>query len=152
MTERTERLRVVAEAVSWLGTPFIWHAQIKGPKGGADCGTFPAAVYRDAGIFDEPMHDLSPQWHLHADVDGSVKEEYLDRLAKHMREIKQLEVQPGDFIVTKIGLAYSHGAIVLDTYPRIIHCYGRGVRRSNALADSIWLGQLVRYFSPWGRS
>ena len=112
MNETQQRAAVVAEARSWLRTPYVSHAKLKGI--GADCGTFLAAVYANAGIFlAKDLPDLPPQWFMHGD-----REWYLEYLAQYAVEYgiplswPPPSPQPGDIICAKHGRAFSHGAIV----------------------------------------
>ena len=82
LQELQQRAAVVAEARSWLRTPYSSHAKLKGI--GADCGTFLAAVYANAGVFvAKDLPDLPPQWFMHSD-----REWYLEYLAKYAVEYK----------------------------------------------------------------
>src|SRR5262249_4757318 len=75
------RAAVVAEAESWIGTPFHHAARVKGA--GVDCLMLLAEVYERAGIVPhlEPPFYV-PDWHLHRDA-----ERYLEGLAPHAHEI-----------------------------------------------------------------
>ena len=42
------RQQVVAEALSWIGTPYIKNGRVKGV--GADCATILFCVYRNCGL------------------------------------------------------------------------------------------------------
>ena len=143
--EAEERAAVAREARRWEGTPFHWRAQIPGPQGGADCATFPCAVYQNVGLFTIPVHDMPEQWHLHRG-----REEYVETIAPFMRECTIGEIREGDFLMTRIGRLYSHGGIVVG-WPLLVHCYGFGVHCVNVLTDAVWRGQENRYFSPWGK-
>src|SRR5438477_6260990 len=83
------RTAVVAEAESWIGTPFHHAARIKGA--GTDCLMLLAEVYERAGItghIDPPFY--VPDWHLHRDA-----ERYLEGLVRYARDIPG-PPQPGD--------------------------------------------------------
>ncbi len=110
----TQREAVLAEAKSWLGTPYHPNAAVKGA--GVDCAMMPLAVY-GAVLPDLPKLPTPryvQQWHLHRG-----EELYLN----HVRELGCMEVehpQPGDFALFRQGRLFSHGAIVLR-WPQIIH-------------------------------
>ncbi|MDP9039576.1 MAG: hydrolase [Acidobacteriota bacterium] len=126
----SERNAVVAEARSWLRTPYHHRANIKGS--GADCALFPLAVYTSVlGLVAPPLPPYVQQFNLH-----SSEEKYLTYVREFgAREIQQDEVQPGDFALWRIGRCYSHGAIVLE-WPNIIHAVNpRGVILGNASSD-----------------
>ncbi len=107
------REKVVAEALSWLNTPYAHNKACRGV--GADCALFPLAVYENVGVLPHaPVPEYSPQWFLHHS-----EEIYLNAvLARGATETSV--PQPGDFALWRIGRCYSHGAIVIK-WPTIIH-------------------------------
>jgi len=118
----TTRAAVVAEAMTWLGTPHHHRARVKGD--GVDCGQLPAAVFEACGLIPhcdpgEYPHD----WHLHQDEERYLEhvERFCDRLPDGMQPL------PGDLILFRYGRCISHGALVVE-WPLIIHaCVGQGV-------------------------
>jgi cell wall-associated NlpC family hydrolase len=159
--EANERTRVVAEACDWVGTPFVWQQRVKGPKGGADCGTFLAAVYEAAGIFRVDAKELrradgeriGAQWNQNQDDEiylRFVLKHASEIVLAHMHEQTQENIRPGDLALVKVGRCWAHGAIV-TAWPKIIHNYGQtGVLPASAATNEMWLGQPIRFFSPWG--
>ena len=145
--EMAQRERVVAEARSWIGTPYHSGARLKGV--GVDCAQLPAAVYRAAGMIDEiPVGAYSAQWHLHHS-----EELYL---AEVMARAHQIDCRPaqGDFVLFRVGHCMAHGAIVVE-WPVIIHAVtGQGVRLGDAARDPFARKLLIdrdpRYFTLWG--
>lgn len=135
----TERAAVVSAARSWIGTPYHHRAMLKGV--GADCVTFIAGVFAEAGLIPAvtELPEYSPQFHLNRD-----DEIYLDALAGRFAEIEG-PPQPGDLVLWRFGRAFSHGGIVAE-WPAVIHAlWGAGVQlddasRSNRLA-TIGLGE-----------
>lgn len=141
----SERQLVCAEAVSWLRTPFVDCARVKGV--GVDCGQYLAGVFERAGIFPPvAIQPYSPQWHLHHE-----EEMYATEVLKYMREIREAEVQPGDVVLYWAGRCHSHGAIALDWPRRIIHAVKaqRGVVYSDPLQDRFLTNRRRRFFSAW---
>jgi len=147
MTEQTRRQAVVAEALTWVGTPFHHEARLKGK--GVDCAQLLIGVYSAPGVDAieafEPKH-YSYQWHLHRS-----EEIYLVILRQLGHEIPGPPL-PGDVAVWKVGRAYSHAAIVID-WPLVVHAcappLGRCLRE-NALESALKLAKLpVRFFSAW---
>jgi cell wall-associated NlpC family hydrolase len=126
-----ERAAVIAEALSWQGTPYHSNAAVKGA--GADCALMPLATYKAAlpRLPDLPLPRYVEQWHLHRG-----EELYLDYvLALGGTRIEYPE--PGDFCLFKQGRLFSHGAIVLDAWPSIIHAVViSGVVRADATAEA----------------
>ena len=110
-----QRERVVAEAESWLRTPYHHMGRIKG--GGTDCLMLLAEVYKAAGVvphIDVPFYP--PDWNLHRDA-----ERYLQGLMLYARETAG-PPQSGDVAVFKFGRCFAHGAIVV-CWPRLIHAW-----------------------------
>lgn len=145
MTEQLQRAAVIAEAKTWLRTPFVDCARVKGA--GVDCGQFIAAVYERVGIFKSiPTEPYSPQWHLHQE-----EEMYADELLKYCREIAEAEVKPGDIALYWAGKCHSHGAIVIDWPVQIIHAVKtmRGVVYSDPIRDRFLTNRKRRFFSCW---
>lgn len=154
MTE--PRLRVLAEARSWLGTPYHHMGRVKGA--GADCLTLLAEVYERAGTIghvDIPFYP--PDWHLHREV-----ERYLEGLLGYAREIPwepgaqapragrgQAPAQAGDIALFKMGRCFAHGAIV-TAWPKLIHALAGACVLEGDATQGILHGRAVRFFCPFG--
>lgn len=132
---------VVAEALSWEGTPYHARARIKGV--GVDCAMLPAAVYEAVGLIPRVDPAYSPQWMLHRD-----EERFLSFVLPYAREIERSAVGPGDFAIWKFGRCFSHGAIVIEP-PEVIHAViaGGGVVRGNMDRDEDLRSRQVRFFT-----
>ena len=131
---------MIAEAQTWLATPFHHGARIKGV--GADCETFIECVFRACGIFDAEIPAIPAQWWLH-----DREELYLNYLAKYATEYTGVPL-PGDCIVVRRGRVYAHGAIVLD-WPRVIHCFPPAVRISDIRTNPVFAGRAMKFFDPF---
>ena len=142
MNEREQRSFVVAEAVSWLGTPYHHAARIKGA--GVDCGQLVAACFEAAGVIPPLEIPAYPgDWCLHRG-----EELYLDQALRHAREIEG-PPQPGDVAIFRYGRAFSHGSVVVE-WPLVVHAYvGLGVVLEDAIANQNLASRPVRFFSPW---
>ena len=161
MTMDPRRDFVVAEAESWLRTPYHHMARIKGA--GADCLTLLAEVYEKAGVIphvEVPFYP--PDWNLHRDA-----ERYLEGVTRYASEIPycadnapprgraasgeaalRREPLPGDVAVFKFGRCFAHGAIVLG-WPRLIHAWhSAGVVYADAMQGQLAL-RPVRIFDPF---
>jgi cell wall-associated NlpC family hydrolase len=139
----TTRAAIVAEAQSWIGTPYRNAQRVKGPKGGVDCLTFIVEVFERAGVighYQVPFYP--PDWHLHRDV-----ERLLTGVLEYAREIEG-PPEPGDIALFRFGRCFAHGGIVIS-WPRLIHAWnGAGVVPADA--DQPLLGQRPRrFFSPF---
>lgn len=141
MTIAEERQKVIAEAASWEWTPFHWHAQVKGPRGGCDCGSLLKGVYETVGL-TIIMPPYSRQFFLH-----SGEEIYLKELDKHCVEI-EMRPEPGDIVVYKIGKAFGHAGIVF-AWPTIIHSCARDgyVMRTDGTSHPELSSRERKYFS-----
>ena len=113
------RAAVVAEALTWLGTPYHHHARIKGV--GVDCAQILLAVY--AGLIPELDPGLyPPDWHLHRSEERSI--EWL-KAAGAVQTSGLWSVRgalPGDVALFQFGRCFSHAGIVLDD-ERVVHAY-----------------------------
>lgn len=138
---RELRAAVLAEAETWLGTPFHHEARVK--RAGVDCLMFLAEVYERAGVIGHvTVPHYVPDWHMHRNA-----EKYLDGLATYAREIEG-PPQPADVAMFKFGRTFSHGAIVVE-WPIIIHSYWHvGVIRFDA-TKGILADRPVRFFTPF---
>jgi hypothetical protein len=123
------RNAVIAEAVTWIRTPFHHEARVKGA--GVDCGNFLIGVYGAVGLPVPAKIDHYPRdFMLHRD-----REWFLEIVLQFADEITRDEVLPGDAVIFKHGRSYSHGAIV-TAWPRIIHAaYPKGVTYGDANLD-----------------
>ena len=138
------RAAIVAEALSWLGTPYHSHGRIKGV--GVDCAMMPAETYHSVGLVPPLNPEYSPQWMMHRD-----EEAYLEWVRPYAREISRDELKPGDFVIWKFGRTYSHGAIVIEP-PTIIHALRRGmcVQLADMDRDADLVSRPALYFSLFG--
>lgn len=141
-----ERQAIVAEAMTWRGTPYHPNARVKGH--GADCLTFVAGVFETLlGPINVPYYP--PDWHLNQ------RQEWY---SEGIRTWGGVEVEsppspgstgraplPGDIVLFKFGhdgCPFSHGAIVVD-WPVVIQSYSmRKIGTQNVLQSST----LCRYF------
>ena len=147
-SEIAQRAAVVAEARSWIGTPYHNCADIKGV--GVDCGMLLVRVFVDCGLC--PPFDPRPypiDWHLHRS-----EERYLDFVFDRSAEVA--EPQPGDVMVLRYGRCYSHGGIVTRSAPvTIVHAFHPArcvleepVEQNGVLNDP---ERKPRFFSFWGK-
>ncbi len=131
------RAAVIAEAMSWVGTPYHHLAAVKGA--GVDCAMLLVAVYKAVGVLD-PEFDprpYSPQWFLHRS-----EEKFIGHLLP-LASRTQTPV-PGDVVLYRFGRTASHGAILVDP-ERIVHAHRPSrrvelceLRRLERRLDSYW--------------
>jgi cell wall-associated NlpC family hydrolase len=114
MTPQQGRAAVVAEAMTWLGTPWRHRGRVRGA--GVDCAQFVIKAYAGAGLIDDfDTGEYPRDWHIHRD-----EERFLTFVPRFAREITEDEVGPGDLVLCKIGRVFSHGVIVV-VWPQGIH-------------------------------
>jgi len=145
--EQNQRLAVLAEARSWLRTPYHHMGRVKGA--GVDCAMLPAEVYAACGLIPvQEVEHYPMDWHLH-----QTGERYLAQVLRHAHEVAT--PKPGDLVLWRYGRCLAHGAIVLG-WPQIIHAVnGLGVLLDdgdspNILHRSRQRGQRERrFYSLW---
>lgn len=148
VTESAQRAAVVAEARSWIGTPYHSCAAVRGA--GVDCGMLLVRVFVDAGLvapFDPRPYPAD--WHLHRS-----EERYLGFVFDRAGEVAR--PQPGDVMVLRFGRCYSHGGIVTNADPlTIVHAYhpARRVLEEIVSGSSVLSepGRGRRFFSFWAK-
>jgi NlpC/P60 family putative phage cell wall peptidase len=141
--ESAQRAAVVAEARSWLGTPYHHAARLKGV--GCDCLTLLAEVFARAGMVAPiELPHYPPDWHLHRGA-----ERYALGVLRHAAEVEGPPL-PGDIVLWRFGRAFSHGAIVVQ-WPLVIHAY---LRQRVQLEDALharWLTHVGEAGAGQGR-
>ena len=143
MPQTDPRARVLAEALTWLGTPYHHRGKLKGI--GVDCAQLPLCVYAGAGVLAD--FDTGPypaDWHQHRD-----EERYAAIVLTVGRELPDPRAaRPGDLILWKFGRAYSHGTLLIDR-PLVIHASRKdgGVVLADIARDSEFIGRPARAFS-----
>ena len=110
---------IIAEALTWLGTPYHEQASVKGPNGGIDCAMFICRVFVDSGViapFDPRPY--SDSFFLHRDEPLYLQwvERYADKLSDGVPEA------PGDLALFKLGRTIAHSGIYLGD-DLIIHAW-----------------------------
>jgi cell wall-associated NlpC family hydrolase len=121
VTEPEQRLAVVAEAGSWIGTP--WHHMADKKGAGIDCAMLLVRCFCDTGLV--PAFDPRPyprDWMMHQAV---------ERLLGNVLDAGGVEVetpQPGDIVLWRVGLCLSHAGIVSRIDGQsvfVIHAYAK---------------------------
>ena len=141
-SEAMERAAVVKEALSWLRTPHLHEARVKGA--GVDCGTLLLEVFERVGLIPHTeISHLPHDWHMHQS-----EEIYLGHVETWAHPVET--PGPGDIALYRIGRCISHGAIVVQ-WPQIIHAHvGKGVILDDALANLDLSKRLAGFWSVWG--
>ena len=114
---------IVKEAYTWLGTPHVNQAKVKGK--GIDCGMLIIACAEGAGLIEKDSIKIPPysnEWQLHHS-----EEWFLRVVETYCKKIPMDEIQPGDFLLYRFGRCVSHGAVYVGD-GRVIHALvGQGV-------------------------
>lgn len=136
------RASVLAEAMTWIDTPYHHHGRIKGA--GVDCAQLLIAVYSGCGVAPEVDPGVySPQWAQHRSEEQFAQ--WLEHAGAHVVQTPA----PGDVALFKFGRCFSHGGIVLDA-ERVIHAYVKRGVVINAFTDAELAGREVQFWSLWG--
>jgi len=139
---------VIAEARTWLGTPFRNCGDAKGA--GVDCAMLLVRAFVDTGaIAPFDPRPYSYQWHLHRD-----EEKFLAIIETLGREVDRPPI-PGDVMVYQFGRCFSHGALVIDA-GHVIHAWSLEGRVTISPMREIRLARLNdgrprprKLFDPW---
>lgn len=137
------REAVVAEAHTWIGTPYVAKGRIKGV--GVDCGGLIYAIYEPHfGPFKPFPTDYTPDWCRHSDA-----ERYLNFILPHVEEVSYPRL--GGIAVFHVGNAYAHGAIYVGNN-NYIHARGRNgvgcVMQTKSRALSVMSEIEPKFFEP----
>lgn len=143
---KVSRAAIVAEARSWIGTPYRHQASLKGA--GADCLGLIRGVYRVfCGPEKQPITPYSPNW-----AEETGQETLRDAARRHLVEIDAApfrDAEPlkeSDVILIRVrdrGPA-KHAAIVSGA-DAIIHAYDRHAVAENAL-PAAWRRRIAYAF------
>lgn len=101
----TTRQEIVAEARSWIGTPFHHHAEIKSV--GVDCIHLPIGVCKNLGLI--PVDFRVPDYGLQ--TNGA---DLMAHCEKNLIRITQQELRAGDIVILAIDVYPQHIGIVAD--------------------------------------
>ena len=106
-TRRELADRVVAEAMTWLRTPYHHAADIKGV--GVDCAMILLRVYQAVGVVpaDVDPRPYPPDWFLHRD-----EPRFLSWVTVYAEKVEKGE--RGDVAMFNFGRHAAHGAIIVD--------------------------------------
>lgn len=112
--EAAWRAALIAEARSWIGTPYRQLGDTKGVA--VDCSMLLVRCAVDAGII-EPFdpRPYPPAWFLHQS-----DERYIDWLG--VAGVEVATPQPGDIVAFRIGRAFAHSGIVSDA-EHLVHAF-----------------------------
>ena len=130
----TDGEKIAAAARSWLGTPHVNQARVKGI--GVDCGMLLIGALEDAGLIDKGAIKIAPysnEWHLHHS-----EEWFLSYVKKYCIPVTETDMDIGDFLMYQFGRCVSHGGIYIGDNQIIHAVIGQGVILSD-LNDVMFL-------------
>ncbi len=145
MRQMLDSSLLVAQARSWIGTPFHHQARLKGK--GCDCLGLIVGVVDELGIkdgngvrlaaYDEVTYSKEP--------DGAYLAQKLTGLLK---EVPVAEARAGDLGLFKVRENPQHLAIFSDYNGALgmIHCYAQARRVVEHRLDDDWKSRLVKVF------
>lgn len=128
--------KLIKEARTWIGTPYVPRGRVKGV--GADCGGILYELYNpEFGPF-APYPEYPPDWAMHADT-----ERYLDFIMPYVVQVPQARI--GGFSLFHIGLAHAHAAILVDKN-EYLHAWGRLRAGSVTTSKPRQIAALIRLY------
>lgn len=150
-----KRATFVREALSWVGTPFIDCADVKGPNGGVDCAMMLTRAAVDSGLL--PPFDPRPYNPRH--MMNSSEERFIGWVRDRLGAAEVEEPRLGDLLVYQFGRCFCHGAVLVNGQD-VVHAYkAEGfcnmTRRDTPLLTHIGINRFtvprpVKYFSLFG--
>jgi hypothetical protein len=152
--EATARAAFVAEALSWIGTPFVDCADVKGPDGAVDCAMLLTRCAVDSGLvapFDPRPYP--PRHMLHHE-----EQHFLAWVTGTLGCVEVESPRPGDVAVYWFGRCFSHGAVLINAH-EVVHAWAHErmvnatLRTTPGLVEMPFRGRTiprpVRYFDPY---
>ena len=152
MTQEEHRAAVVREARSWISTPYVLGARVKGA--GIDCASLIAEVLIAGGLADrEDLGVYSHDWFHHSE-----NERYMLRLLRHAAKTmeavayRSTQILPGNIVLTRAARSkvFNHGGIV-TAWPKIVHAVSPAVEEIDASRDEMWTFQTIAVFDPFAK-
>lgn len=140
----TDRAAIVAEALSWKGTPYHHRQRVK--RAGVDCAQILVAVFVAVGLIEDfDTGDYPRDWMLHRD-----EQRFRRFVLNHADLICRADLLPGDVALYEVGRCFAHGAIVID-WPLVLHADSKFGAVTLAEGDSGWLaGRAVEFYRVRG--
>jgi hypothetical protein len=153
------RADVVAEALTWLHTPYEINQCVKGA--GADCGRWIFDVLDKCGLVDanasaKAIEIFGNDWSCH--TDDQKYQRYIFRMLRNARQILRGISSPAQKILpacivlvkTQSGRVADHGALVTH-WPWALHAVpDYGVSEFNATTHWLWAHREIEAFDPFG--
>jgi cell wall-associated NlpC family hydrolase len=135
---------MILELRSWLKTPFVLRAAVKGQ--GVDCVYLCGEMMRACGVIESfrfPAYSLD--WAKHHD--NSLVLAWLDACPRFTRLPEGEPPQAGDIACFQFGRCVHHCGVMLDGL-RMIHALEKREAVESQLDDSTWAKRLVCFYRP----
>jgi len=141
MIEQNLRLRLIAEAREWIGTPYLHRASCKGQ--GADCLGLVRGVWRAVlGNEPVPLPPYAPDW-----AEATRTEQMMDAAQRHLVPVEIANMTPGDVLLFRwrAHLPAKHAAILV-TPDRMVHAHD-GAAVAEVFLAPWWRRRLAGVFA-----
>ena len=141
-----KRADIVAEALTWVGTPWVHQASLKGV--GTDCIGFVGGVALALGVPGAQEWRDTPEFHNYGrQPDPAVLLRGCDLL---LDPVPKPLAQPGDILVMRFEAEPQHFGIVTKLNPMyMVHALYRARRSGKVVhnrVDSVWWGRVKRVY------
>ncbi len=147
MAGSSTREQVVAEARSWLGTPFAHQGHVKGI--GADCAGLVAGVAIALGLLpaDWWQRDFAP----HAGYPRTPGAGLMPAVCRRfLRHLEPMHARPGDVLLLRFSTEPQHLGIVTPYHLgglAMIHAYSRSSAVVEHRLADVWRARVVAAFA-----
>lgn len=138
-----QRSAIVAEARSWLGTPFHHQGRVRGV--GCDCVGLLIGVARAVGL-------VAPDFDVTGYARSPNGKSLLDACDRHLERIARADMRPGDVLVIRwlhdpqhVGIIGNH----LHAGLSVIHAYGTPDGRGSTIEHRLDDGMARRYVAAY---
>jgi cell wall-associated NlpC family hydrolase len=141
MTQNEMRAKIVAEARSWIGTPYMVRACVKGPCGGCDCSSILMGVAINCGMMAaEEIEVYTPNcWDHWTDEKYRLRVMRYAKITLSKRLQRADQIKPGSILLTRTYKSkfLNHGAIVV-AWPRLVQSVDPKVEEIDASNHPLW--------------
>ena len=125
MLTTEQREQITAEARTWISTRYRGWSEVKGPRGGTDCGMLLKAVFQKCQLIPQGNLGIDMTYSLQANQ-HTADTVYRMIVERFCREIPEDEALPGDIVMYQLAFGFSHAAIIVEWPCLIIHALARG--------------------------
>lgn len=134
---------LLAEAESWVGTPFFGNGASKGV--GVSCQKLAWSLYRACGFGPEDVPDVPMSHARFSEV--SLVTEFLQGRADFQLLTVEQSVGVGDLLTFRLPKAIHHVGVLVKPGVFVSALHGPGVAL-RPLADPTWRGRLAQIWRP----